>query len=639
MSRLFIKISFSNGEEKKFLKGILPLQIIRIMWNYNINNNFIAVFIQSNFWDLMRPITHNCTFKVIFKDDKSGLDILRHDVAHIMAQAAKELRSNLKIAIGPVIKNGYYYDFHHESPFIEEDLSKIENYMNGIISRNEIIVREVWDRNKAIDFFNNNGESFKVDIINDLPLSEDIILYRQGNFIDLCIGPHLPSTGYVPHFFKLLNISGAYWRGDSKNVMLQRIYGTVWESKKSLRNHLYFLDEVKKRDHRKLGLSMGLFHQDEKSLGNIFWHNKGWILYRIIKNYIRDRLSKENYSEVKTPEILDRSLWIESGHWDKFRNYMFVVNINKVSSLAMKPMNCPCHIQIFKHGLKTYKDLPLRMSEFGSCYRNEPSGSLHGLFRLRSFVQDDAHIFCTKEQIVSETKSFFYLLVSIYKKFGFEKDKISINFSDRPKLRVGDDNIWDEAEISLIKTIRDLNIVYNLSSGEGAFYGPKIEFILHDAMGRNWQCGTLQADFMLPNRLQASYIGRDGNKHFPVMLHRAVLGSLERFIGILIEHYKGNLPLWLAPVQVVIATINSDVDYYAYEILLRLRKIGVRSMLDLRNEKVSYKIRDILFSKVPKIVVVGNSEMESRTVSERCLGSNEQKVISLDDWTTSLIKY
>jgi len=407
-----------------------------------------------------------------------------------MAQAAKELRSDLKIAIGPVIKDGYYYDFYHENPFLQDDLLKLENNMYNIVSRNEIIIRDVWDRIKALEFFSKREELFKVDIINNLPLSEDIILYRQGDFIDLCIGPHLPSTGYVIHFFKLLNISGAYWRGDSKNIMLQRIYGTVWESKKSLRNHLYFLDEVKKRDHRKLGLMMGLFHQDEKSIGNIFWHEKGWILYRIIKNYIRNRLFRENYKEVKTPEIVDRSLWIESGHWDKFRNYMFIININKNSSLAMKPMNCPCHIQIFKYGLKSYKDLPLRISEFGSCYRNEPSGSLHGLFRLRSFIQDDAHIFCTKEQIVSETKRFFYLLVSIYKKFGFLKDKIKINFSDRPKLRVGDDNVWDGAEISLIKTIKDLNLIYNLSSGEGAFYGPKIEFILYDAMGRHWQCGT-----------------------------------------------------------------------------------------------------------------------------------------------------
>ena len=585
----------------------------------------VATRVNGELWDLTRTLPENATIEIVTRQDADGLEILRHDTAHVIAEAVKELYPETQITIGPAIENGFYYDFYRETPFTPEDFEKIENRMREIIKRDEKFIREEWKREDAIEFFKKEGEHFKSELIESIPVGETITLYRQGNFIDLCRGPHLPSTGRIGTAFKLMKVAGAYWRGDHRNPMLQRIYGTAWATEQQLKDHLTQLEEAEKRDHRRLGGELDLFHLQEEAPGSVFWHPKGWSIYRNLENYVRARLERTGYVEVKTPQILDRSLWEASGHWEKFRDGMFTVE-SEDKTLAIKPMNCPCHVQIFKQGMKSYRDLPLRMAEFGSCHRNEPSGSLHGLMRVRAFVQDDAHIFCTPEQIISETKSFCDLLQEIYKDFGFSD--IRVKFSDRPEKRAGADEVWDLAEQSLIKAATAAGLDYTLNPGEGAFYGPKLEFVLKDTIGRDWQCGTLQVDFVLPERLDASYIGEDGKKHRPVMLHRAILGSFERFIGVLIEHYAGKFPLWLAPVQAVIASITDEANSYAQELCDQLRSRGVRAEADTRNEKISYKIREHSLQKVPYILVVGKRESEEGTVAVRRLGGENQQVVA-----------
>lgn len=580
--------------------------------------------------DLSESLHDNAQVEIITRKHPDALEIIRHDVAHLLAEAAKELYGDeLQVTIGPAIENGFYYDFAREKPFTPEDLEKLEKRMLEIVDRDEAIRREVWDRDEAIEFFKKQGEHYKAEIISDLPAGEEISLYRQGDFIDLCRGPHAPSTKKVGKSFKLLKLAGAYWRGNSDNEMLQRVYGTAWADDKQLKDYLFQLEEAEKRDHRRLGKEMNLFHIQEEAVGSVFWHPKGWSLYQSVQKYLRKKLDQADYVEVNTPELVDRKLWEASGHWEKFRENMFTVKADEDRTLAIKPMNCPCHVQIFNQGSKSYRDLPLRMAEFGSCHRNEPSGALHGLMRVRRFVQDDAHIFCTEDQITSETKAFCDLLLSIYKDFGFTD--VVVKFSDRPEVRAGDDSTWDKAEGALRKAIETVGIPYTMNPGEGAFYGPKLEFVLRDAIGRDWQCGTLQVDFVLPERLDASYVGEDGKKHRPVMLHRAIFGSFERFIGVLIEHYGGKFPLWLAPTQVVVTTITSDADAYGQQVFKKLKDMGFRSEIDLRNEKISYKIREHSVAKVPYIFVVGKKEAENETVAVRILGDKEQKFLSLEE--------
>ncbi|HUX79644.1 MAG TPA: threonine--tRNA ligase, partial [Alphaproteobacteria bacterium] len=584
-----ITIRFPDGSNREFPKGITGWEIAKSL-STSLAKEAVAVRIQDELWDLTRPIEEDAAFEVIKRTTETGLDILRHDTAHIFAEAVKELYPETQITIGPSIQDGFYYDLFREESFTPEDLKIIEERMHEIVNRDEPLTREVWDRNTAIEFFKAAGELFKAEIIEDLPPGNQITLYRQGNFVDLCRGPHLPSTGKLGHAFKLMKIAGAYWRGDQKNPVLQRVYGTAWSTEKDLQDYLTRLEEAEKRDHRKLGKEMDLFHMQEEAVGSVFWHPKGWTLYRLLENYIRDKIALEDYVEVRTPQLLDKSFWEASGHWEKFRESMFVVK-DEDKTFALKPMNCPCHIQIFRQGLKSYRDLPLRMAEFGSCIRNEPSGALQGLTRVRSFVQDDAHIFCREDQIAEETRKFCVLLLNVYQELGF--DELIVKFSDRPPVRAGEDSVWDKAEAQLEAGARSAGLSYTLSPGEGAFYGPKLEFILKDAIGREWQCGTLQLDFVMPERLDASYIGEDGKKYRPAMLHRAILGSLERFIAIFIEHYAGKFPLWVAPVQAVVATITQDGDEYAYKVFDELKAAGLRAELDLRNEKINYKVRDL----------------------------------------------
>ncbi|HCC24346.1 MAG TPA: threonine--tRNA ligase, partial [Holosporales bacterium] len=538
------------------------------------------------------------------------------DAAHVFAEAVKELYPETQITIGPSIQDGFYYDLYRKESFTPDDLKLIEARMHEIVNRDESLTREVWSRKEAIDFFKRQGELFKAEIIADLPEGDEVTVYRQGNFVDLCRGPHLPSTGKMGHAFKLMKIAGAYWRGDHNNPMLQRVYGTAWCNEKELQAYLTRLEEAEKRDHRKLGKEMHLFHMQEEALGSVFWHPKGWILYRLLESYIRDKISAEGYVEVRTPQLLDSSFWQASGHWDKFRENMFTIEDGE-KTLALKPMNCPCHVQIFRQGIKSYRDLPIRMAEFGSCTRNEPSGALHGLTRVRCMVQDDAHIFCREDQIKEEARKFCVLLLDVYRELGF--DEITVKFSDRPALRAGEDAIWDKAEARLEEGARASGLSYTLNPGEGAFYGPKLEFILKDAIGRDWQCGTLQLDFVLPERLGASYIGEDGQKHRPVMLHRAILGSLERFIAIFIEHYAGKFPLWIAPVQAAIATITQESDAYAKKVYEKLKALGLRVELDLRNQKINLKVRELSLQKIPYILVVGQREAEEETIALRKL--------------------
>ena len=577
--------------------------------------------------DLSEKISQDSTVEIITPNTPEGLEIIRHDAAHIFAQAVKELYKDAQITIGPAIEDGFYYDVARDINFTPEDLTTIENKMHEIVKRNQSITKEIWDRNEAIEYFKSIGEFYKAEIIESIPEGEKISLYRQGDFIDLCRGPHAPSTGYKKSF-KLLKLAGAYWRGDSRNKMLQRVYGTAWADEKQLQEYLTRIEEAEKRDHRKLGKELGLFHMQEEAVGQVFWHDKGWTLYRIVENYIRDKIRSNGYIEVKTPILADRSLWEASGHWEKFRDNMFIIE-DEDKFMALKPMNCPLHIQIFKQSIHSYRDLPLRMAEFGCCHRNESSGSMHGIMRVRGFAQDDAHIFCTQEQITSETINFIEFLKEVYKDFGF--NDIAIKFSTRPEISAGNEETWEKA-IELLKIAIDSSkMPYTLNPGEGAFYGPKLEFVLKDAIGRDWQCGTLQLDFILPERLDANYIGNDGAKHRPVMIHRAILGSLERFIGILIEEHAGKFPLWLAPVQVAIANITDDSKDYAKQLHQELSTQGIRSILDISGDKINYKIRQHSLAKIPVIMVVGKNEMQNNTVSLRKLGSDNQDILQFNE--------
>jgi threonyl-tRNA synthetase len=589
----------------------------------------IAVVIDGEVRDLARPIESDCDISIVTRKDEHALELIRHDAAHVMAQAVQKLYPGTQVTIGPSIEHGFYYDFAREEPFTPEDLEKIEACMAAIIDADEPFVREVWDRDEAIEKFSGMGEKYKAQLIEGLPAEEDVSVYHQGDWFDLCRGPHLPSTGHVGKGFKLLKLAGAYWRGDSRNAMLQRIYGTAWRDPKELRVYLHQLEEAEKRDHRRLGREMDLFHFQEEAVGSAFWHPKGWTLYRAIEDYMRARLDEAGYQEVKTPTLFDRALWEKSGHWDKFREHMFTADTEDERTLAVKPMNCPGHVQIFRQGIKSYRDLPLRMAEFGSCHRYEPSGALHGLMRVRAFTQDDAHIFCTEDQVTAETKEFCDLLLKIYADFGFTE--VVVKFSDRPEVRAGEDSVWDKAEGALKAAVDAAGLDYTLNPGEGAFYGPKLEFVLRDAIGRDWQCGTLQVDFVLPERLDAEFVADDGQKHRPVMLHRAILGSFERFIGILIENYAGRMPLWLAPMQITVATITSAADEYGAEVVATLRAAGLRAELDARNEKINYKIREHSLAKVPAIFVVGAKELEERTVAIRRLGGKNQEILALTE--------
>ena len=561
-------------------------------------------------------------------NDEPFINTLRHDTAHVLAMAVQELFPDTQVTIGPVIENGFYYDFDRKEPFTEKDLGTIEKKMKEIVNRDEKTSFKVMSREDAIKLFSDKGENYKVEIIKDLPESEELKVYYHGDWFDLCKGPHLESTGKIGKAFKLTKVAGAYWRGDSNNPMLQRIYGTAWESQEELDNHLNILKEAEKRDHRKLGRELDLFHFQEEAQGSVFWHNNGWTLFRTLIDYMRQRQEEAGYEEINTPDIMDKSLWVKSGHLEKFGDNMFTTEPRENRVYALKPMNCPGGVQVYKQGLKSYRDLPLRVAEFGKVHRYEPSGALHGLMRVRAFTQDDAHIFCTEDQITEESKKVCDLVLSIYKDFGFEN--VSIKFSDRPEKRVGDDDVWDKSEAALREAMEATGLEYTLNPGEGAFYGPKLEFILKDAIGREWQCGTLQVDLNLPERLDATYVGEDGLKHNPVMLHRALFGSLERFIGILIEHYAGNLPIWLSPVQAVVAPITSDINEYAESVFSSLKNNGIRVEKDLRNEKISYKIRENSLKKIPYQLILGKNEMEDNTVTLREFGNDKQEKIKFE---------
>lgn len=579
--------------------------------------------------DIYLPVPDGASVELITRETDDGLELIRHDAAHIMAEAVQELFPGTQVTIGPTIENGFYYDFHRETPFTPDDLVAIEKRMQEIVRRNEEIRREVWDRDEAIAFFLEQGETFKAEIIRDLPAGEEVSLYRQGNFIDLCRGPHLPSTSKLGDGFKLMKVAGAYWRGDSNNPQLQRIYGTAWRDKKELQAYLTQLEEAEKRDHRKLGKEMGLFHQQEEAVGSMFWHPKGWRLRRTLENYIRGKMERNGYQEVNTPQMMDRKLWEQSGHWEKYGDDMFTICTHDHKDMAIKPMNCPGHVQIFKQGLKSYRDLPIRLGEFTTLFRNEAHGALHGLMRARTFGQDDAHIFCTEAQINGETAAFIKMLREVYADFGFTD--IKVMFSDRPEKRAGSDETWDRAEAALKEAVESVGLDYKLNPGEGAFYGPKLEFQLRDAIGRDWQCGTLQVDFVLPERLDAEYVGEDSQRHRPVMLHRAVLGSLERFLGIVIESTAGYLPLWLSPHPVTVATITNAVDGYAADVVQLLNDAGIYAELDNRNEKIGYKVREHSKAKVPVIFVIGEQEANERKVAIRRLGSQATETLALDD--------
>ncbi|MEN3167296.1 threonine--tRNA ligase [Gluconobacter sp. OJB] len=587
--------------------------------------------------DISTEISSDASVKFVTRKDEDALEMIRHDAAHVLAEAVQSLWPETQVTIGPSIKDGFYYDFSREKPFTPEDFPAIEEKMREIVAANTPFVREVWDRDEAIRFFEEKGEDFKAQLIQDLPEDEQISIYRQGEWLDLCRGPHLRTTGDVGTAFKLMRVAGAYWRGDHRNPMLTRIYGTAWRDKKELDAHLLRLEEAEKRDHRRIGREMDLFHIQEEAVGQIFWHRKGWRLYTVLQDYMRRAQERNNYEEVRTPQLVDRALWEASGHWDKYRENMFIASVeDEDKTLALKPMNCPCHVQIFRHGLRSYRELPLRMAEFGACHRYEPSGALHGIMRVRGFTQDDAHIFCTDDQIADETAKFVKMLAEVYSDLGFESFRVK--FSDRPETRAGSDEVWDRAEGSLKKACEIAGVEYEYNPGEGAFYGPKLEFVLTDAIGRDWQCGTLQVDYVLPERLDASYIGEDSNRHRPVMLHRAILGSFERFIGILIEQYAGKFPLWLAPTQVVVASIVSDAGDYANEVAATLKAAGLQVETDIRSDKINAKIREHSLARVPVILVVGRREAEERKVAMRRLGGATQEILSLDEAVSALAK-
>ncbi len=623
-----INITFPDGAVKQFDAATTGLEIADGI-SSGLRRNAVAIEVNGEQWDLTREITEDSSVAIITRDTEEGLDVLRHDAAHVMAEAVKELYPETQVTIGPSIENGFYYDFARDDAFTPEDLIKIEARMKEIVKRNEVIEREVWDRTEAIDYFNGIGETYKAEIIADLPEDEPITVYRQGEFLDLCRGPHLPSTGILRDGFKLTKLAGAYWRGDSNNAQLQRIYGTAWADKKQLKAYLKRMEEAEKRDHRKLGKALDLFHIQDEAPGSVFWHPKGWAIYQAVQTYMAEKQYQHGYKEIKTPQIVDISLWEKSGHADKFGDDMFTLN-NDEREYAVKPMNCPCHVQVFNQGLKSYRDLPLRLAEFGSCHRNEMSGSLHGIMRVRSFVQDDAHIFCTEAQIQSEVKEFIDFLHAVYADFGF--DEVIYKLSTRPEQRVGSDDDWDRAELALEQALNENELEWELQPGEGAFYGPKIEFSLKDCIGRVWQCGTVQVDFSMPGRLGAEYIAEDGSKQVPVMIHRAILGSIERFLGILIEQHAGALPAWLAPEQVMVATIVTDANDYAQEVAAALRNAGLRADVDLRNEKIGYKVREHSLQKIPAILCIGKREAEEGTVAVRRFGSKAQTVMPLEDF-------
>ncbi|MBW7910657.1 MAG: threonine--tRNA ligase [Alphaproteobacteria bacterium] len=594
----------------------------------------LAVKLDGVTYDLDRPHNKSGKIEIITRKSDDALELIRHDASHVMAEAVQELFPGTQVTIGPAIDNGFYYDFARAEPFTTEDFPKIEAKMREIVARNENFTREVWARDEAMKHFEGIGEKYKAELIRDLPESEEISIYRQGKWYDLCRGPHLPSTGHVGTAFKLMKVAGAYWRGDAKNAQLQRIYGTAWRDQKELDAHLHMLEEAEKRDHRKIGKEMDLFHMQEESVGSVFWHDKGYTIWRALENFIRARIQGAGYQEVKTPQMFDSTLFKASGHWDMYGDNMFKVRDTHGDGekmMGIKPMNCPAHVQIFNQGLKSYRDLPIRMAEFGCCHRNEPSGAMHGIMRVRQFTQDDAHIFCREDQVEQEALDYFKLQLGVYRDLGF--DKISVKLALRPGAneRLGSDEIWDRAENALRAALTGAGLAFEELPGEGAFYGPKVEFHLTDAIGRTWQCGTLQLDFNLPERLDASYIGEDSQRHRPVMLHRAILGSLERFIGILIEHHAGKFPLWLAPVQAVVATITSDAGDYAKQVVETLKKAGIRAHLDTRNEKINYKIREHSLQKAPQIWVVGKREAEEGKVAIRRLGSDAQEVLALDE--------
>tara|TARA_B110001452_G_scaffold164200_1_gene136956 strand:+ start:137 stop:2056 length:1920 start_codon:yes stop_codon:yes gene_type:complete len=622
-----LTITLPNQDKKKYNQPVTSMQIAEEI-SKNLASNAFVSLVNGELWDLEREIEVDSTVSILTKKNKEILDVIRHDAAHIMAEAVLELFPETKATIGPSIENGFYYDFFREKKFSLTDLEFIEKRMHEIVDRDEKIFREVWTREKALEHYSQNNENFKIELVNAIPEDQPITFYRQGDFLDLCRGPHTSSTKKLGHAFKLTKLAGSYWRGDSKNSVLQRIYGTAFLSDKDLKNYLLMIEEAEKRDHRKLGKELDLFHLQDEAIGSVFWHKKGWAIYLEVESYMRRKLNKSEYDEVKTPQVIDRSLWEKSGHWEKFKEHMFMAKGDEDKTLALKPMNCPGHVQIYKQGLKSYKDLPIRMAEFGSCHRNEPSGALHGIMRVRQFTQDDAHIFCMDNQITSECVIFCELLQAIYKDFGFAD--LKVKFSDRPEIRAGDDKTWDKAENALLVAIKAANISYSLNPGEGAFYGPKLEFVLTDAIGRDWQCGTLQVDFVLPNRLGAYYVDIDGQKKHPVMLHRAILGSLERWIGILIEQYSGRMPLWLAPIQVTICSITNNTNDYILKINKDLDKVGIRNEIDLRNEKIGYKIREHSNNAVPIIIVIGDKEQETKTVAVRYLGSKNQENLDLE---------
>jgi len=622
-----ISLTFLDGSSRSFKSGVTGREVAESIAK-SLAKKAVAVQIDGKTRDLAERIKSDAKVRILTREDAEALALIRHDAAHVMAEAVQELYPGTQVTIGPVIENGFYYDFARDEPFTPEDLPKIESKMREIVARDRPFTCEVVDRKKAKELFKKKGESFKVELIDAIPEGEEIKLYSQGDWLDLCRGPHMTSTGKVGKGFKLLKIAGAYWRGDSSKPMLQRIYGTAWASEEELNAYLHQLDEAEKRDHRRLGREMDLFHFQEEAPGAVFWHPKGWSLFTALIGYMRRRQKAWGYVEVNSPDMMERTLWEQSGHWEKFGDHMYVTETPDERIYACKPMNCPGHVQIFKHGLKSYRDLPLRLAEFGKVHRYEPSGALHGLLRVRHFTQDDAHIFATEDQITEECVRLNEQMLSIYRDFGFED--VRIKFSDRPEKRVGSDEVWDKAEAALKRAVGASGLSYELNPGEGAFYGPKLEYVLRDAIGRDWQCGTIQVDLNMPLRLGAFYIAPDGEKTVPVMIHRAMFGSLERFTGVLIEHYAGHLPLWLAPVQAVVATIVSDADAYAGEVLEAVRKAGLRAEADLRNEKINYKVREHSLAKVPVLLVVGKREAEEETVSVRRLGSPEQQVMKLD---------
>jgi threonyl-tRNA synthetase len=620
-------VKLPDGKDLTFKSKVTGLEVAEKI-SKSLSKQALVMSIDGELKDLSEIIENDCSIKIFTNKDKEGLETIRHDTAHILAMAVQELFSETQVTIGPVIEDGFYYDFARKESFTEEDLTKIENKMKEIIDRNEITRKEIWERNKAISYYKDKGEVYKAEIIQSIPKGEEVSIYFHGNWNDLCRGPHLPSTGKVGKFFKLTKVSGAYWRGDSNNEMLQRIYGTSWSTQKDLDNYLKRIEEAEKRDHRKLGKEMDLFHFREESPGSVFWHEKGWNLFQKLIDYMRAKQKKAGYKEINTPEILDKSLWEKSGHWEKFGEHMYTSTTPDEKVFVIKPMNCPGCVQVFNQGLKSYRDLPLRMSEFGKVHRYEPSGALHGLLRVRAFTQDDAHIFCTEDQIINECLSVTNLILEIYKDLGFTN--VLLQFSDRPQKRVGDDKIWSKAESALLKAIKQSKLKYEINKGEGAFYGPKIDFVLRDSIGRDWQCGTLQVDLNLPGRLGALFVDKDGSKKVPVMLHRALFGSLERFIGILIENYSGKLPFWITPLQAMIIPVSDEFDGYAKKVYKQINEVGINCEMDLKNHNLNYKIREHSLSKVPLLLICGKKEVDSNTITIRRLDSKKQETMELN---------